>query len=247
MTYQITVSPDFSPDHIFGWYHFNTWLQQNLDTRIHLELYSDFESQREAILSDQIDLIYANPYDASMLVREKGFIAIARPQGVPDEVVLTVNAESVFEEVEDLEQGLRLVSTEDPDINMIGYILIEPANLTVDNTTMLQVDTYAIVARKLLQGDADAGFFLRDAFNDLTRLTRNNLRVLVESDISVIHHSLLVGPRLKPQGLDIQQMLLSMFDNKKGQDVLTSLGFTAWEAVNEEDTEFMIDIMDSLG
>jgi phosphonate transport system substrate-binding protein len=247
MTYQITVSPDFSPDHIFGWYHFNTWLQQNLDTRIHLELYSDFESQREAILNDQIDLIYANPYDASMLVREKGFIAIARPRGISDEVVLTVNAESAFEEVEDLEQGLRLISTEDPDINMIGYILIEPANLTVDNTTMQQVDTYPIVARKLLRGDADAGFFLRDAFNDLTRLTRNNLRVLVESDISVIHHSLLVGPKLKQQSLDIQQMLLSMFDNKKGRDVLTSLGFAAWEAVDEEDTEFMIDIMDSLG
>ena len=82
MTYQITVSPDFSPDHIFGWYHFNTWLQQNLDTRIHLELYSDFESQREAILSDQIDLIYANPYDASMLVREKGFIELKKIVGI---------------------------------------------------------------------------------------------------------------------------------------------------------------------
>ena len=30
MTYNFTISPDFSPDHISGWYIFNTWLQKRL-------------------------------------------------------------------------------------------------------------------------------------------------------------------------------------------------------------------------
>ena len=77
MTLQLTVSPDFSPDHIAGWYVFNTWLQRKLGVRIHLELYDDFDSQRQAIAANKVDLIYANPYDAAMLVREKGFVAIA--------------------------------------------------------------------------------------------------------------------------------------------------------------------------
>lgn len=247
MTYQITVSPDFSPEHISGWYIFNTWLQKNLETGIHLELYNDFESQRQAILNDQVDLIYANPYDASMLIREKGFTAIARPQGERDEAIIAVNAESPFNVIEDLQADLRLASTEDPDINMMGLIMIEPADLTAENTTMQHVDTYAIVARKLLQGEVDAGFFLKEAYNDLANLTRKNLRVLIESKIDVIHHSFLVGPKLKDQCQELQQTLLTMADAPKGQGVLESLGFTSWEAVSEEDAEFMIDLMDTLG
>lgn len=49
MRYVMTVSPDFSPDKIAGWYIFNTWLQRQLDIHIHLELYSDFNSQRESL------------------------------------------------------------------------------------------------------------------------------------------------------------------------------------------------------
>ena len=247
MTYQITVSPDFSPQHIFGWYVFNTWLQKELQTGIHLELYADFESQRQAILNNQVDLIFANPYDASMLVREKGFTAIARAQDRRDETIIAVSAASMAEKVEDLQPGIRVVSTEDPDINMIGLIMLEPANLTAENIIMQQVDTYAIVAKRLLRGDADAGFFLKDAYNDLTRLTQKNLRVLIESKIDVVHHSFLVGPRLKDIRLDIQQMLVAMRDTEKGRSVLESLGFSAWEEVSEEDTEFMIDLMDTLG
>ncbi len=247
MIYQITVSPDFSPQHIFGWYVFNTWLQKELQIRIHVELFNDFESQRQAILNDQVDLIFANPYDASILVREKGFTAIARAQGMPDEAIIAVNVASTVETIEDLQPGLRLVSTEDPDINMMGLIMIEPANLTAENINMQQVDTYAIVAKKLLLGDADAGFFLKAAYHDLTSLTQKNLRILIESKIDVVYHSFLIGPKLKDRSFDIQQMLAAMGDSEKGQGVLDSLGFSAWEKVSEEDMEFMIDLMDTLG
>ncbi len=74
MSFMFTVSPDFTPDHLSGWYIFNTWLQRQSDIAIHLEMYNDFHSQREAIQNDSIDLIYANPFDAAMLVREKGFL-----------------------------------------------------------------------------------------------------------------------------------------------------------------------------
>ena len=149
------------------------------------------------------------------------------------------------EKVEDLQPGIRVVSTEDPDINMLGLIMIEPANLTAENIILQQVDTYAIVAKKLLLGDADAGFFLKQAYNDLTSLTQKNLRILIESKIDVVHHSFLVGPRLKDVRFDIQQMLIAMRDTEKGRSVLESLGFSAWEEVSEEDTEFMIDLMDN--
>jgi len=248
MTHQMTVSPDFTPEHISGWYIFNTWFQKKLGTGIHLELYDDFESQRRAIDNDEVDLIYANPYDASMLVREKGFRALARPTGKSDEAIIAVSADSPARVIEDLQSGTRLVSTADPDINMIGMIMLEPADLDVVamQAGMKQVDSYPLVAQKLLRGEADVGFFLKEAYQDLAQLTRRNLRVLIESQIDVIHHALLVGPSLESRYGEIHDALIKMGDDAKSHGVLQAMGFDAWESISEEDVEFMIDLMDTL-
>ena len=246
MTYQMTVSPDFSPDHIPGWYIFNTWLQKQLNEGIHLELYNDFSSQREAIRNNQVDIIYANPFDASMLIREKGFTALVRPTGKHDEAVVVVNAEHPAQCVEDLSPGLRLTFTNDPDVHLIGMIMLEPADLNADNTHMQEADSYVIVAKHLLRKEADAGFFLKEAYYDLSKFIREQLRILVESEISIVHHTLLVGPRLNEKREQIREILLTMHTEPKGPGVLDSLGFQAWETVDEEDAEFMIDLMDTL-
>ena len=78
MKLTLTVSPDFSPEKLAGWHIFNTWLQRKLDVDCHLEMFGSFAEQRAAIAADKIDLIYANPYDAAMLVREKGFVAVSQ-------------------------------------------------------------------------------------------------------------------------------------------------------------------------
>jgi phosphonate transport system substrate-binding protein len=57
MPYNFTVSPDFGPDHLAGWYVFNTWVQRILGEAVHLEIYRDFASQRRAIDAGDVDLI----------------------------------------------------------------------------------------------------------------------------------------------------------------------------------------------
>ena len=47
MTLQLTVSPDFSPDHIAGWYVFNTWLQRRLGARVHMDMHVFFRESAE--------------------------------------------------------------------------------------------------------------------------------------------------------------------------------------------------------
>lgn len=246
MSYNMTVSPDFSPDHISGWYIFNTWLQKQLELPIHLELYNNFASQRSAIAADGVDIIYANPFDASMLVREKGFIPVARPAGKSDEALIAVSTESAFNSVEDLQPGARIATTDDPHVNMMCMIMLEPADLDRNNLEITSCDGYVLVAKALFQGKADAGFFLSEAFDDLSDAIRKNLRVVIRSQISVIEHVLLVGPRLAEHHERIQHALVSMTSDEKGPGVLGSMGFKGWEGVEQEDTEFMIDLMDTL-
>ncbi|MGR9073410.1 MAG: phosphate/phosphite/phosphonate ABC transporter substrate-binding protein [Gammaproteobacteria bacterium] len=247
MSYMFTVSPDFTPDHLSGWYIFNTWLQKQTGEAIHLEMYDDFKTQRDAIQADKIDLIYANPYDAAMLVREKGFLPLVKPANYSDEAIIAVNASNPVEDVAHLKPGLKVAVTEDPDVHMMGMIMLEPGDLDSGNIELHTVDTYVLVAKEVLRGEADAGIFLAEAFDGLSNVVKNQLRILVRSQISVIHHSLMIGPRLSAKREDFLKVLIDMTADGKGEGVLESLGFkNGWQIVDDEEMEFMIDLMDTL-
>jgi phosphonate transport system substrate-binding protein len=246
MSHTFTISPDFSPDHLSGWYIFNTWLQRQTGEAIHLELYDNFQAQRNAIQADQIDLIYANPFDAAMLVREKGFLPLVKAEGVSDEAIIAVNANNPVEDVAHLSSGINVAVTEDPDVHMIGMIMLEAGDLDASNIQTRFCNSHVLIAKNLLQGDVDVGIFLAKAFDDLSNLTKKQLKVLVRSQISVIHHSLMISPKLAERRTEIQNLLLSMNNDDKGKNVLNSLGFNAWAKVEDEEMEFMIDLMDTL-
>jgi phosphonate transport system substrate-binding protein len=241
-----TVSPDFTPDHLCGWYIFNTWLQKTTEESIRLIMYDNFLNQRQAIEENSIDLIYANPYDAAMLVREKGFKPLVKPEGCQDEAIIVVNANNQVEDVADLEAGVRIAVTDDPDVSMMGMIMLEPGDLDGTNVELISCQNYILVAKQLILGHADVGIFFAEAFDNLSNIVKKQLRVLVRSQISIIHHSLMVGSRLQNKHGQLQQVLLDMDSYDKGKNVLESLGFKQWLIVDDEEMEFMIDLMDTL-
>ena len=244
--YVMSISPDFKPDYIAGWYIFNTWLQRQLSEHIHLELYPDFTKQRQAISQQAVDLVYANPFDAAMLVREQGFTAIAAPICRSDEAVIAVQAESSIRKVEDLQPGIRIACLDNPDVNLIAMIMLEPADLDATKVHIQVVDTYVLIAKKLLQGKVDIGFFPKEAYDSLSRIIKSQLREIVHSEIQVIRHVLLAGPRLQHQYSKLKEILPLMARDEKGRGILNSLGMTGWEVQGQEETEFMIDLMDTL-
>ncbi len=246
MTYNFTVSPDFSPDHLSGWFIFNTWIQKQLGEAFHLELYDNFDSQRKCIQDGGVDLIYANPYDAAMLVREKGFTSLVKPISKADETVIAVHADSPINKVEDLQLGAKLASTDDPDVHMMGMIMLESADLDSSNIELQRYTSYILVAKSLLNEKSDVGFFLDEAYDDLSSLVKKQLKPLVSSQIQLVHHCLMIGPALVDKKEQFEGALLSMNNDENGKGVLSSLGFSGFEKVGEEEMEFMIDLVDTL-
>jgi phosphonate transport system substrate-binding protein len=228
------------------WFVFNTWLQGTLKEQIHLELFSSFDAQHKAIQENQVDLIYCNPYEASRLIREKGFIPLARPKNESDEAIIAVKKESPLKAVEDLKPGIKISTTDDPDVHMIAMIMIEPADLNKSNTTISIKDSYTSIAQDLLSGNADLGFFLKNTYGELSEYIKNSLRILVTSNIYLVHHALLVGPKMAHKKDAILSVLLAMPSNPESKSIVEGLGFSAWEQVSQEDIEFMIDLMDTL-
>lgn len=246
--YNITVSPDFKPDKIAGWYVFNTCFQKKSDLSLHMMMFNDFAELHEAIKAEKVDLIYANPFDAAMLVNEYGFAPLVRPMGKNDECVIVTSADSTISCVDDLKgrDGLTIAATDDPATNMIGMRMLEPANLNDGNTVMAKASSFVAVAKQVMNGDAQIGFFLKDAYDEMSNLIKSRLKVLVESEISVIYHSLMVGPRLIEQRERLLELLLSMNTEERGQAILKDLEFEGFEEMSEEDAAFMIDLMETL-
>ena len=138
--------------------------------------------------------------------------------------------------------------TDNRDVKLIGLRLLEVADLKEADIKWNLVENYQAAARLAIKGEVDAAFFLAEAYNSLSGLTRKQLKVLVESKLADITHVFLVNSRLSQDEISkFSQALLEIKGSSDGQSVLDELGIGGgFEAVSEEDAEFMIDLMDTL-
>ena len=75
----LLITPDFPPEFFAHWHMFNTQLQRALDTAIHLQTPAGYREQQDLLDSETVALVYANPFDAGSLMRDKGYIPLAKP------------------------------------------------------------------------------------------------------------------------------------------------------------------------
>lgn len=247
MTLNFLIAPDFAPERFAGWHMLNTTLQRRSGLGLHLLTPASAHEQSELLTAGKADLVYANPFDATDMIRKHGYLPFARPAQRYDEMVIATGAASGIARVEDLKPGCRIALTENRDVKLIGLRLLEPADLTDAAIHWVQVESYQAAARMVIKGEAEAAFFLADAYASLTRLTRGQLHVLVESAIRDISHVVLAHPRIADQVPRVAQALLDIGKQAGDADVLEALGLPAgFEAMAQEEAEFMIDLMDTL-
>lgn len=241
------IAPDFAPDRFAGWHMLNTVLQRRSGIHLHLLTPVDATDQAHVIAADQVDLIYANPFDAADMVRNRGFVPIARPAQRSDEMVIATGADSSIQTLADLKPGHRVAVTHNKDVKLIGLRLLEPVDLDESLLQWVDVESFQAGARRAIKGEVDAAFFLADAFASLSRLTRSQMRVLVESRISDISHVVLAHPRMMADLPQVSQALLSFGQEPRDKEVLEALGLPhGFEPMSQEDAEFMIDLMETL-
>ena len=246
MTYQFTASPDFPPKLLSGWFFLNTWLQHKLNDGVHFEPYDNFKSQHEAIAQNNIDIIYANPFDAAMLMRDKGFIPLVKPDQKSDEAVIVVLKDSPIKSIDDIGKTDQIACTLDPDVYMISQIMLEAAEIDQGKLTTNTCDTYIQVVKSLLNKQSQLGFFLQEAYDDLSSIAKSQLRVLMVSDIQVIHHVLMISPALVNKQQHLSKSLIEMKNIAKDQTILDALEIKGFVEMEQEEAEMMIDLMDTL-
>ncbi|HET9656269.1 MAG TPA: PhnD/SsuA/transferrin family substrate-binding protein [Kineosporiaceae bacterium] len=256
MRLQLAVSPDIHVRHLSDWYLLATRLSRLTGLSIVARFYDGFDELHRAYEQGCVDVVVANASDATRLVRHAGFLALARPAGVSDEASVVVAADSLWSRVEDLNPGLtvggrspglRVAATDAPDVECICRILLEPADLDPAALHVEVKRNYTLVAKAIVNGEADAGFFLRQAFDELTTSVRRALRPLVSSHIYVVSHALMVGPAAAGYAGEILAALDRLAHDPAHARLLAGVGAPhGWERLSGEDVHFMLDLMSAL-
>ena len=247
MSLNVLIAPDFAPDRFAGWHMLNTLLQKRTGQAIHLLTPASAAEQAQLIADGKADVVYANPFDASVMVREQGFRAFARPVGKSDEMVIATGAGSPANVVEDLKPGCRIALTDNRDVKLIGLRLLEPADLTEADIQWQMVDNDQAAARLAMKGEVDASFFLAEAYHSLSRLTKSQLKTLIESRLADITHVLLAREGVAEHVPALRDALTGMAGSPDGQVVLDELGIPkGFEPMSDEDVEFMLDLIETL-
>lgn len=245
-THNMLIAPDFSPERFAGWHMFNTLIQKRANLNMHLNIPTSHAEQETVISEGDIQVIYANPFDAATLIREHGYHAVARPIGKSDEMVIAAAANSDINSLDDIKAGATIAMANNRDVKLIGLRLLEAVDIEEADLNWSVTETYQAAARQVIKGEAQAAFFLAEIFHSFSRLTKAQLSVLIESDLADISHVLLIKDGFPDTDI-LMDAILNLHNDDDGKEALTELGMPqGFEAMNEEDAEFMIDLMQTL-
>ncbi len=140
----------------------------------------------------------------------------------------------------------KVVMADNRDVKLIGLRLLEAVDIEEADLSWDVTESYQAAARKVIKGEAQVAFFLAEIYHSLSRLTKAQLSVLIESDLADISHVLLVKADFSDSQI-LLEALLNLYQDEDGKRVLTELGMPqGFEAMSEEDGEFMIDLMETL-
>ena len=245
-THNMLIAPDFSPERFAGWHMFNTLIQKRANLNMHLNIPTSHAEQETVISEGDIQVIYANPFDAATLIREHGYHAVARPIGKSDEMVIAAAANSDINSLDDIKAGATIAMADNRDVKLIGLRLLEAVDIEDNDLNWSVTETYQAAARQVIKGEAQAAFFLAEIFHSFSRLTKAQLSVLIESDLADISHVLLIKDGFPDTDI-LMDAILNLHNDDDGKEALTELGMPqGFEAMDEEDAEFMIDLMQTL-
>ncbi|PIT37771.1 PhnD/SsuA/transferrin family substrate-binding protein [Snodgrassella alvi] len=247
MTINFLIAPDFPPEFYAGWHFLNTRLQRLIDAPVHLFMASNAEEEQQEIDKNNVDIIYANPFNASKLIRELGYLPVVRPVNRFDEMVIASAADSEIKSLQDVKPGMKILCTENYDVKLIALRLLEAVDIEEKDLTWVKSESFSAVARGLIQHEGDIGLFMSSAYHKLTSITLSRLNLLIESKINDLYHMILLHPRHADMLDTLQNAFTSMHETPAGEMLLEDLGLNDGFAVlKTEEVELLIDLIETL-
>ncbi len=225
------VCPHDTANNPDKWFQLAQYLSKNLSRGVQFSQSIDFAEYHQKL--SQADLIYANPQDSLKLIKEHGYIPVARPSNIHDEIVFIAGLQNdapVMEDITDEE----VISVNSMMVTRVGikYLFdnnIRPARIRSQATWMA-------VVKGIFRGEYKYGLVYKDFYDGLNGLTKSGFTTLEQTSDGTIHHSILIANRYEEMAGEFQSCFVGMSnENDRSHEILQGLGFDRFLAVSNEE------------
>lgn len=220
-----------------GWYLLNTYLQRRLQHAIHLE---QLPAGHE-ISQENVDLLFAKPFEACAMIRNRGFLPLLRPAGEADEVVIVMRADDT-RELSAIAEPRAVTASQGSFVYLLGRFLFDESGRDSSKLQFAFAGNEIKALQMLLKAQADVLFMLRKTYNGLSNLTRKSTRVVDESETHFAYHLFCINPRVAELRGPLTQVLRDMSQEEQGQGILKDIQIEAWLPPEEGEIQMLQDI-----
>ncbi|MGC8616287.1 MAG: phosphate/phosphite/phosphonate ABC transporter substrate-binding protein [Desulfurella sp.] len=225
---RFSVDPNYAGKNLPGWFMVASYLQKSIGQRVKFIPYKDFDEARNAVLSGEIDIVYANPFDWVFFMNEIGFLPIARPRNHFDEVII---CSKKYKSYLELTKPINIISAHKKTfVHMVGLFLLEKAEIDLDSCKFNFSGSYQSVIKNVLQSEYDIGFVLSEVYEKSSVIIKNQLNILDVSNDGFVFHAFCISPRLIELQKSITESILN-FNSK----LLDDIGFEGFETISEDE------------
>jgi anti-anti-sigma factor len=206
-----------------GWYLLNTYLQRRLQRAIHFEqIPAGHELNQESV-----DILFAKPFEACAMIQKRNYIPLLRPTGEADEVVIVMRAND-DRKLEDIADVRAVTASQGSFVYLLGRFLCDESGLDTASFQHQFAGNEIKALQMLLKDQADVLYMLKKTYRGLSGLTRNQTRVLDESDTQFAFHLLLASPQIAEMKDTLIKTFTEMGEDDQGKTILKDIQFEGW-------------------
>ena len=243
---QFTIAPDYLPSHFGTWYLLGDFVRREMNCTIHLNMPGNSDELADTLAGQQDGMAYVNPFSASKLIREQGWIPLLKPACGSDEMVAVCRSHSPYKSLRDLKSGCK-ISFSDKDMYLIGMRLMEGFDLNEHNTLTFAENSEEAVLSAVFHKRAEIGFLMAETYDTLSDFGKRLFRPIIRSQIDDMHHVMLLHPNSAARAEEVKAAFINLNLSSEGRSILEefrhSEGFAATEA---EEVENMLDLLQTL-
>jgi phosphonate transport system substrate-binding protein len=208
------------------WYLFAQYLSLALHQEIHFDLHLDFQSFHQNL--EKAHIVYANPKDNLRLIKNLGFLPLVRPDGLYDEAVFIAHDRLHNPTLESLD-GEKIATVPHTTPADIGISILK--RHAVQPSEWVERASWLGVINSVRKGQVPFGLVYKDAYDDLSDLSKSLVNAFFLSKERTAFHSISISPQLHDQKDQLLAILLTMATEERGREVLASLQIGKWLAL----------------
>jgi len=241
-----SVSPYLFQNSKTVWTEFEKLLLKKTKLSLQFKKYSSPSAFNKDFSKGQLGLIYADPYHASLLLRNHSYMPVARALGQYDEAIVAVRADSSILDIQDLNPQMYLSISVEPVNRLLGRLLLQPADINEDDMVCRYHRTHKSVVRDLLLDKTDVGVIVARNFDRLPFKIKTRLRILVRTQVYLFSSLWMLSPEHTKQYPTLARVFNRMHRNEKGSRILENFNTKSWLNVEQIKAEEMADLLHML-